>query len=137
MRHSHYRNDPRDYENHYLQQVGNGLPVFRGARVQKGHGLGNVLGGLFRSAMPLLKKGVKSLGKEALRTGVEIAGDVLDGRSIKQAAKTRTLAAGKRVANRAASSITGSKSVKRSKRSPSSRRNSRAGGAKRSRDIFD
>lgn len=137
MRHTRYQSDPRDYEHHYIQQIGHGLPVFRGSRAQKGHGLGNVLGGLFRSAMPLLKKGVKSLGKEALRTGVEIAGDVLDGRSIRDSAKTRTLAAGKRVAKRAASSVMGSTSNKRRKRPSSTRRNNRTGGATRSRDIFD
>lgn len=137
MRHSQFQSDPRDYENHYLQQTGRGLPVFQGARVQKGHGLGNVLGSLFRSAMPLLKKGVKSLGKEALRTGVEIAGDVLDGRSIRESARNRGVAAGKRVAKRAVSSVVGSAGVKKRKRATSSGRIKRAGTVKRSRDIFD
>jgi hypothetical protein len=39
--------------------------------------------------MPLLKKGAKTLGREALKTGLNIAGDVVQGRNIKQAAKSR------------------------------------------------
>ncbi|KAJ8048961.1 hypothetical protein HOLleu_01485 [Holothuria leucospilota] len=113
MKLQHYHNDPRDYEHYYLQQVGNGLPVFHGARVQKGYGMGNILGGLFRSAMPLFKRGAKALGKEALRTGVEIAGDVLHGTSLRRAAKTRGISAGRRVTKRAASAITEAKNVKR------------------------
>ncbi|KAJ8020741.1 hypothetical protein HOLleu_40415 [Holothuria leucospilota] len=64
MKLQHYHNDSRDYEQYYLQQVGNGLPVFHGARVQKGHGLGNILGGLFRSAMPLFQRGLRRLEKK-------------------------------------------------------------------------
>jgi hypothetical protein len=33
--------------------------------------------------MPLLKKGAKTLGREALKTGLNIAGDVVQGRNIK------------------------------------------------------
>jgi hypothetical protein len=32
--------------------------------VQRGHGLGNILGGLFRILRPLLWSGAKSVGKE-------------------------------------------------------------------------
>jgi hypothetical protein len=39
--------------------------------------------------MPLLKKGAKTLGREALKTGLNIAGDVVQGRNIKQAAEAR------------------------------------------------
>jgi hypothetical protein len=37
----------------------------------------------------LLKKGAKTLGREALKTGLNIAGDVVQGRNIKQAAQSR------------------------------------------------
>ncbi|KAJ8048251.1 hypothetical protein HOLleu_00494 [Holothuria leucospilota] len=100
--------NPRHYEDYYLHQIGHGLPVFRGGRGQRGHGIGNILGGLFRSAVPLLKKGAKALGKEALRTGMAVAGDVLDGRSLKSSVKSRGLAASKRVARKAVSSVTAS-----------------------------
>ena len=73
----------KDYENYYVGQVGRGHPVFTGARTQRGYGLGGILGGLFRSAMPLIKQGAKTLGREALRTGVGIAQDAMEGKDIK------------------------------------------------------
>jgi hypothetical protein len=45
------------------------------------HGLGSIFGGLFKAAMPLLKKGAKTLEREALKTGLNIAGDVVQGRN--------------------------------------------------------
>ena len=38
----------RMYEDYYTGQVGGNIPLFHGARYQRGHGLGNVIGGLFR-----------------------------------------------------------------------------------------
>jgi hypothetical protein len=57
-------------------------------------GLGSIFGGLFKAAMPLLKKGAKTLGREALKTGLNIGGDVVQGRNIKQAAKSRLKSTG-------------------------------------------
>ena len=48
-------------------QSGHGMPVFSGARYQRGYGLGHVVKGLYRSAVPLLKKA----GTRALKSGVE------------------------------------------------------------------
>jgi hypothetical protein len=61
---------------------------------QRGHGLGSIFGGLFKAAMPLLKKGAKTLGREALKTGLNIAGYVVQGRNIKQAAQSRLKSTG-------------------------------------------
>jgi hypothetical protein len=44
--------------------------------------------------MPLLKKGAKTLGREALKTGLNIAGDVVQGRNTKQAAEARLKSTG-------------------------------------------
>jgi hypothetical protein len=44
--------------------------------------------------MPLLKKGTKTLERDALKTGLHIAGDVVQGRNIKQAAKSRLRSTG-------------------------------------------
>lgn len=77
------------YENYYIDQVGSGLPVYVGSRNQRGHGLGSVLGGLFRSAVPIVKKGLATLGKSALKTGLSIAGDVLEGKNAGEAARSR------------------------------------------------
>ena len=76
------------YEDYYGRQNG-GSPVFRGSVIQRGHGLGSVLRGLFRSALPLINRGAKALGKHALRTGLEIANDVVDGSSFKESARSR------------------------------------------------
>ena len=77
------------YERYYIDQSGNGMPIFVGTRGQRGHGLGSLLGGFFRSALPMLKRGLATFGKHALKTGLEIANDVVEGESIKEAAKRR------------------------------------------------
>ncbi len=82
------------YEDYYLEQVGSGLPAFTGARMQRGHGLGNIFSGLVRAVMPLVKSGVKALGKQGVQTGIQIAEDVLAGQKPKQAVKRRGKQAG-------------------------------------------
>ena len=77
------------YKNYYISQSGHGMPVFAGSRGQRGHGLGSLLGGLFRSAFPMIKRGLAAFGKQALKTGLEIAKDVADGEDIKESAKKR------------------------------------------------
>ena len=58
------------------------ITPFAGARYQRGHGLGSIFKGLFRSAIPLLKGPV-------LRAGVHMTSDVLRGKTMKQALKNR------------------------------------------------
>ena len=84
-----------NYNDYYTRQAGGALPYFVGARVQRGHGLGSLFGGLIRSAMPLIKRGAVALGKGALKTGMRIADDVMSGQNIKTAAKRRATDAGK------------------------------------------
>ena len=79
------------YEDYYMQQSGSGVPVFQGSRGQRGHGLRSMLSGFFRSAMPVIKRGLTTFGKHALKTGLEIAGDVAEGKSFKDSAKDRFL----------------------------------------------
>ena len=61
-----HRYDTKAYQDYYIHQVGKGYPVFARRRYQRGHGLGSNFGGLFKAAMPLLKKGTKTLEREAL-----------------------------------------------------------------------
>ena len=62
-----------------MRQSGSGgMPVYVGARFQRGHGLGSILSGLFRRVLPFLKANVKNFATTALRTGVDIAEDVFD-----------------------------------------------------------
>lgn len=79
------------YESYYSDQVGYGLsmPVYQGRTIMTGNGIGSVFSGLFRSALPMIKRGAKSIGKSLLSTGAGVLGDVMDGKSIKQAASSR------------------------------------------------
>ena len=50
--------------------------------------------GLLRTVAPLIKRGALALGNRALKTGTQIAGDVLSGQNIRTAAKRRVKIAG-------------------------------------------
>ena len=71
------------YDEYFDYQVGgarrSGIPhVYIGLSYQRGHGIGSFLGGLFRRVLPLLSRGAKAVGKETLRAGVNMAGDIMD-----------------------------------------------------------
>ena len=73
------------YEAYYSDQIGGGgrgvHNVFVGSTAQRGHGVGSWLAGLFRRAIPFLTKGVRAVGKEALKTGVNILDDISENRA--------------------------------------------------------
>ena len=73
------------FTDYYVSQAGGSLPVFQGSRGQRGHGFGSVLSGLFRSAVPMLKR----IGKQALTTGAYIASDMLGGKKFDESARSR------------------------------------------------
>jgi len=74
------------YERYYAnQQSGRGMPVYSGAIRQKGHGLGNIIGSLFRRILPFLGRGAAA----ALMTGSKVVGDVSDGKKLNQSLKDR------------------------------------------------
>ena len=100
-----YEPNHKLFEDYYLNQAGNGYPVFTGSRIQRGHGLGSLFSGLFKAATPLLKRGAKALGKQALTTGMELANDLIEGRNFKTAAKKRLKRAGSKLINEAGSSV--------------------------------
>ena len=114
------------YETYYLNQAGNGYPVFAGSRMQRGHGLGSIFSGLFKAATPLLKRGAKALGKQALSTGMELASDLIEGKNFKTAAKSRLKKAGSNLISEASTSI---------RRPPGKRVKKRK--IKKKDDIFD
>ena len=74
-----------DYYTSYTRQSGGEVPVFYGAHTQRGHGLGSILGGLFRRALPFLSSGAKILGHQAMN----VASDMIDGKSFQDSAKSR------------------------------------------------
>ena len=80
---------------------GKDIRCLRGEDIKEDMDLAVSLGGLFKAAMPLLKKGAKTLGREVLKTGLNIAGDVVQGRNIKQAAEARLKSTGQNLFQKA------------------------------------
>ena len=73
------------YDQYYANQCGNGTNVFQGARGQREHGLGSMLSGLFRSALPM----IKHFGRNALPTGLNVATDVVNGTNFRDSLRKR------------------------------------------------
>jgi len=48
---------------------GDGMPVFVGARRQRGHGIGNIFGGLLRNVLV-------PIASSAIKSGIDVAGDM-------------------------------------------------------------
>lgn len=68
------------------QQRGTGnFPVYEGRRFQRGHGIGEIFGRIFRTVLPFLKR----LAPVALRTGAQVVEDVTRGRNVKESIKER------------------------------------------------
>lgn len=62
---------------YYLNQAGSGMGEFySGPIYQRGYGIGSFLGGLFRSVLPLLRRGGIAVGKELLNGGTKFFNDV-------------------------------------------------------------
>lgn len=140
------------------QQV---LPFFVGARMQRGHGIGQLFRGLARMAMPFWKHtvvpaarraaaaGAKQLKRTALQTGVRLASDALRGANMKQAAKNRLKEAGVQLVRHAIKRPAGSRGTssqpatkRRRTSTPAASRGPRRRASKkkkksRSPDIFD
>ena len=53
--------------------------------MQGGHGLGSILGGLLRRALPFLSSGAKILDQQA----INVASDMIDGKSFQDSVKGR------------------------------------------------
>lgn len=97
------------YDIYYQNQIGNGRGVsnvYVGAPRMRGHGLGSWFSGIFRSAMPLLTKAARAVGKEALRTGVNILDDVTENRmSFKESFDNRMNESGRNLKRKATEKI--------------------------------
>jgi hypothetical protein len=80
-----------DFNNYYSAQAKETIPVFRGAPYQKGSGFGSVFKKIFRWIIPIMKEHalpiVKSVGKEALKSAVNIANDTIDGKDFTTSSK--------------------------------------------------
>lgn len=97
------------HDAYYHSQFGSGrgVPtVFVGSSRQRGHGLGSWFSGLFRSALPLLAKGARAVGKEALRAGVNILDDVAENNvGVKEAFHNRVSESGLNLKRKATDKI--------------------------------
>ncbi|GFV77441.1 uncharacterized protein F54H12.2 [Trichonephila clavipes] len=91
----------KQYEDYFVNQAGNGLSYYQGQSFQKGYGIGGWFKRLFRSALPFLSRGAKSVGKEVLRTGTQIANDLLEGRNLQESAEERAKETGRILAKKA------------------------------------
>lgn len=71
-----------DFNKYYLNQAGNGFPVFRGTYSQKGYGLGGIFRRFFSWFMPIVKEhalpATKNIGKEIIRGAANYATKYLD-----------------------------------------------------------
>ena len=76
------------YKKYYLDQVGHGQ-YFSGAAFQRGYSLGNIAASLGKALLPLVKSGAEAIEKQALKSGVAFASDVLAGKNVKQAVLQR------------------------------------------------
>lgn len=123
----------KTYEDYYTTQVGNGMPVFMGASVQRGHGIGSLFGALAKSVVPLLKTGGKVLGKQALRSGVKLVGDLMSGQRPQKVVKRRGMEFLKSTVNQLISPP--GERIKKKHRRPESSRSKRSRKAT-SKDIF-
>jgi hypothetical protein len=70
------------------QQHGGNIAGYRGARFQRGYGIGGIFKSLARYAIPLFKQGAKVFGKRALKAATEVDQDVLQGKNVRKSAKT-------------------------------------------------
>ena len=98
-----HRYDTKDYHDYYIHQAGKGYPVFGGTRYQRGHGLGSIFGGLFKACF--VEKRSKDPRTRGFKKRLNIAGDVVQRRNIKQAAKSRLKSTGKNLLQKAMDTV--------------------------------
>lgn len=97
---------------YYLRQAGGGQ-FYAGTTYQKGYGIGSWLGGLFRTVLPILKKGAVAVGKEAARAGSHILADVASGENFKMSARKHGGEAVQNLKRKATGAMSGSGAIKR------------------------
>ena len=79
--------------------------VYRNSPYQRGAGLGSLFRSLWRLVLPIAKSVGKSVGKQALKTGVQVADDVLAGQNLEQAVKRRGAAGAKKMLKQATKAV--------------------------------
>lgn len=87
MRVAYYPEADKVWTQYYMNQATQSGAGFIGMPYQRGSGLGSVFRGIFRALMPFVKSAGKSIGRQALSTGAQIASDLAAGKPIKETAK--------------------------------------------------
>jgi hypothetical protein len=79
-----------DIIKYYINQAGSGIGTIYSSPVyQKGYGIGSFLGGLFRAVIPFFKSRGMSVGKQLLRAGVDVLGDMQENQTIQDSLRKR------------------------------------------------
>lgn len=97
------------YDEFFDSQVGRGAGVGRiyiGAPYQRGHGgIGSFLAGALRRVLPLLSRGAKAVGKEALSAGMNIVSDLANRTPLKESFRNRVRESGENLKRKAEEKI--------------------------------
>lgn len=104
-----------DFESYYVNQAGNGLPGFHGVKWQRGHGF---FGRLLQMVLPVIKRALPVVGKQALSTGISLGKDILAGENVKSSFKNRLKEAGNNLLTEAENSLTQKGSGRRKRKMP-------------------
>jgi len=124
------------YRQLYEQSVNGMIPIFSGEKYQTGYGLGSIL----KAALPVVKQGVKSLGKTAINTGLNIARDSLSGKPFRESIKDNVNSAAGEVITKGITYVTNRNRNKKRKHQTNRVTSSRSSKVKRrrvtKRDIF-
>lgn len=81
----------------YDQKGAGGMPIYYGARYQRGMGIGSMFKSFARWILPIakthmvpvLKDTAKFVGSEAIKTAANIATDAIDGKELNESVKER------------------------------------------------
>lgn len=95
------------YADYFVEQartggVGN---HYKRSRIQKGEGLGSFLSSAFSRIFPLIKSGLKTIGRQFLSSGVDVLKDTISGKDIKSSLKDRLKQAGTNLTDKAVNKI--------------------------------
>ena len=88
MYHDYYRDQALGVHQHGSEYD---MPYFSGAKYQRGYGLANIFGNIFRGLRSISPNVFKTVGRHALTTGVNIANDMLEGEKVRDVAGQHAL----------------------------------------------
>ena len=111
--------DVEEFKQYYLRgQQGGSITGFRGARIQKGYGIGNFFKSIARFAIPLVKRRAQAIGNRALGVAIDVGHDILAGKNVKQAMKGRSIEAVEDIAQQGAKQLRNQSGGGRKRKAP-------------------